>query len=226
MPDSNQPVYTGVSRHVRRYADACVVPAGGRTIYVSGTPGLTEDGKVPELFGDEVRQMFANIEAALAKAGATMSASGSGCLAQTTWPSLSAARHAVGARMPVRLESGASGGEQTSHVVERHVERDLHGSHVASGLSQQVAALQSGDEAGGESVGAGVGAEFSAVLHAAEPVSQQLFPSLERGRERLAGFVVVVGDFGGHGPENTAVGAVLGGVALDQRVAPADKAVE
>ena len=73
MPDSNEPVYTGVSRHVGRYADACVVPAGGRTIYVSGTSGLTEEGKVPELFGDEVRQMFANIEAALAKAGATMS---------------------------------------------------------------------------------------------------------------------------------------------------------
>jgi 2-iminobutanoate/2-iminopropanoate deaminase len=73
VPDSNETVYTGVAHHIGRYADACVVPAGGRTIYVSGTPGLTEDGKVPELFGDEVRQMFVNIEAALAKAGAAMS---------------------------------------------------------------------------------------------------------------------------------------------------------
>jgi hypothetical protein len=62
--------------------------------------------------------------------------------------------------------------------------------------------LQGRDEAGGESVGVGVGAETSAVLHPAEPVSQQLFPSLERGRERHTGFVVVVGDFGGDGPEN------------------------
>src|SRR3954464_13460822 len=81
---------------------------------------------------------------------------------------------------PGRLEFGASAGEQGPHVVERHVECDLHGSHVASGLSQQVATLQSGDEAGGESVGAGVRAESSAVLHAAETVSQQLLPSLER----------------------------------------------
>jgi hypothetical protein len=75
---------------------------------------------------------------------------------QGPWPRLGAG--ALDAVRPVRLESGASDGEQGSHVVECHAEGELHGSRVASALSQQVATLQGRDEAGGESVGVGVGA--------------------------------------------------------------------
>ena len=41
-------------------------------IFVSGTPGLREDGTPPEDFTDEARQCWANVEKALAKAGAKL----------------------------------------------------------------------------------------------------------------------------------------------------------
>jgi hypothetical protein len=78
------------------------------------------------------------------------------------------ARGALDAVHPVRLESGASAGQQGSHVVECHVEGELHGSRVASALSQQVATVQSGDQASGESVGVGAGS--SAVLADRAPI--------------------------------------------------------
>jgi enamine deaminase RidA (YjgF/YER057c/UK114 family) len=63
-------IFTGVAAHIAKYADAVVVSSGGGTqILVSGTPGLREDGTPPEEF-TEARQCWANIENALAKAGA------------------------------------------------------------------------------------------------------------------------------------------------------------
>ncbi|OBK21441.1 enamine deaminase RidA [Mycobacterium asiaticum] len=68
------PVYTGVAAHIGEYADAVVVSGGGGTqIFVSGTPGLREDGTVPEDFTEEARQCWANVAKALDKAGAKLS---------------------------------------------------------------------------------------------------------------------------------------------------------
>jgi 2-iminobutanoate/2-iminopropanoate deaminase len=67
------PIYTGVAAHIGKYADAVAVSGGGGTqIFVSGTPGLREDGTLPEDFIDEARQCWANVEKALGKAGATL----------------------------------------------------------------------------------------------------------------------------------------------------------
>jgi 2-iminobutanoate/2-iminopropanoate deaminase len=67
------PIYTGVAAHIGKYADAVAVSGGGGTqIFVSGTPGLREDGTLPEDFTDEARQCWANVEKALGKAGATL----------------------------------------------------------------------------------------------------------------------------------------------------------
>ncbi|GFG54894.1 enamine deaminase RidA [Mycolicibacterium agri] len=66
-------IMTGVGAHIAPiYADAVSVPAGGRTVFVSGTPGLRENGTVPEDFIEEARQCWANVEAALEKAGAKL----------------------------------------------------------------------------------------------------------------------------------------------------------
>ena len=67
------PIFTGVAAHIGKYADAVVVSGGGGTqIFVSGTPGLRDDGTPPEDFTDEARQCWANVEKALGKAGAKL----------------------------------------------------------------------------------------------------------------------------------------------------------
>ena len=66
------PIFTGVAAHIAKYADAVAVSGGGTTIYVSGTPGLREDGAPPEDFADEARRCWSNVEAALAMAGAKL----------------------------------------------------------------------------------------------------------------------------------------------------------
>ena len=67
------PIFTGVAAHIGKYADAVAVSGGGGTqVFVSGTPGLSEDGSVPEDFTDEARQCWANVEMALGKAGAKL----------------------------------------------------------------------------------------------------------------------------------------------------------
>jgi 2-iminobutanoate/2-iminopropanoate deaminase len=65
------PIFTGVATHIAKYADAVAV-SGGTQIFVSGTPGLREDGTTPEDFTDEARQCWANVELALEKAGAKL----------------------------------------------------------------------------------------------------------------------------------------------------------
>lgn len=67
-----EPILTGVAAHIGRYADAVTVLGGGTQIFVSGTPGLREDGTLPEDFTDEARQCWANVERALDKAGANL----------------------------------------------------------------------------------------------------------------------------------------------------------
>src|ERR1700760_1039849 len=66
------PILTGVAAHIGSYADAVAVSGGGTQIFVSGTPGLREDGTPPEDFTDEARQCWATVEEALGKAGAPL----------------------------------------------------------------------------------------------------------------------------------------------------------
>jgi 2-iminobutanoate/2-iminopropanoate deaminase len=67
------PIFTGVAAQIGNYADAVAMSNGGGTqIFVSGTPGLREDGSLPEDFTDEIRQCWANVEEALGKAGAKL----------------------------------------------------------------------------------------------------------------------------------------------------------
>jgi enamine deaminase RidA (YjgF/YER057c/UK114 family) len=66
------PIFTGVANHIAKYADAIAVSGGGTQIFVSGTPGLRDDGTPPEDFTDEARQCWANVELALDKAGAKL----------------------------------------------------------------------------------------------------------------------------------------------------------
>ena len=56
------------------FSDAVVTSGPGQTIHVSGNVGFGDDGKVVGGgMGAEARATFANIERALAKAGASMS---------------------------------------------------------------------------------------------------------------------------------------------------------
>ena len=66
------PILTGVAAHIGNYADAVAVSGGGTQVFVSGTPGVREDGTLPDDFTDEARQCWANVETALGKAGAKL----------------------------------------------------------------------------------------------------------------------------------------------------------
>ena len=62
----------GVSHQIGQYADAIRVPTGYEQIITSGTPGLTADGELPDNIADQARQAWRNVEAALARAGASI----------------------------------------------------------------------------------------------------------------------------------------------------------
>ena len=51
------------------YSHAVEVPAGARTLYVSGQRGVARDGSVPEDFADQAHQAFRNVLAILNAAG-------------------------------------------------------------------------------------------------------------------------------------------------------------
>ena len=57
----------GVAAHIGQYSDA-VEAAPGRTLYVSGTPGLTSDGLISETFEEQADQAWQNIIAILKQA--------------------------------------------------------------------------------------------------------------------------------------------------------------
>ncbi|MEW2482877.1 Rid family hydrolase [Mycobacterium sp. NPDC049093] len=66
-------IFTGVGAHIASgYSDAIAVSGSNTQILVSGTPGLRDDGTIPEDFTDEARQCWANVEKALAEAGAKL----------------------------------------------------------------------------------------------------------------------------------------------------------
>jgi 2-iminobutanoate/2-iminopropanoate deaminase len=65
-------MHTGVADHIGCYADAIAVSSSSTMIFVSGTPGVRDDGTLPEDFTEEARQCWANVEDALGKAGAKL----------------------------------------------------------------------------------------------------------------------------------------------------------
>ena len=62
----------GVSHQIGPYSDAIRVPAGYDQIFVSGTPGIDENGNIPADFADEARQAWRNVAAILEEAGASI----------------------------------------------------------------------------------------------------------------------------------------------------------
>ena len=66
------PILTGVAAHIGTYADAVAISGCSTQLFVSGTPGLREDGSAPDDFADEVRQCWANVESARGKVGAKL----------------------------------------------------------------------------------------------------------------------------------------------------------
>jgi 2-iminobutanoate/2-iminopropanoate deaminase len=66
------PIHTGIAHQIGHYADAVCVPAGSDLIYLSGTPGLAADGRLPDDFSEEARQAWRNVEAALTQAGSSL----------------------------------------------------------------------------------------------------------------------------------------------------------
>src|SRR5215472_11034995 len=67
-----QPFDVGVAHQIGHYADAVRVPAGYDQILVSGTPGLTAGGTVPDSITDEATQAWRNVSAILEAAGARL----------------------------------------------------------------------------------------------------------------------------------------------------------
>lgn len=66
---TNRPFDIGIASQIGKYGDAVEAPAGCRWLAVSGTPGLTADGTIPESFEDEATQAWSNVVAALAAGG-------------------------------------------------------------------------------------------------------------------------------------------------------------
>lgn len=64
-----QPVDVGVARHIGTYSDAIATPAGLRWLHTSGTPGLRDDGSVPDDVAEQSKLAWDNVLAALAVAG-------------------------------------------------------------------------------------------------------------------------------------------------------------
>jgi 2-iminobutanoate/2-iminopropanoate deaminase len=60
---------TGVSKHVGNYSDLVVVAPNARWLYTSGTPGLHEDGQLPEGVVAQAELVWKNIFAAIAAGG-------------------------------------------------------------------------------------------------------------------------------------------------------------
>ncbi|MQA87825.1 MAG: RidA family protein [Streptosporangiales bacterium] len=59
----------GVARHIGTYSDAVATPAGQRWLHTSGTPGLREDGSVPDDVAEQSKLAWDSVLAALAAAG-------------------------------------------------------------------------------------------------------------------------------------------------------------
>jgi 2-iminobutanoate/2-iminopropanoate deaminase len=59
----------GVAKQIGHYSDAVETSSSGRMLFLSGTPGLTPEGKLPETFEEQAEEAWKNIFALLEKAG-------------------------------------------------------------------------------------------------------------------------------------------------------------
>lgn len=62
------PIDIGVARQIGRYSDAVMVPAGFDTLFVSGTPGLRQDGDLPGDIGAQADLAWHHVSAVLSAA--------------------------------------------------------------------------------------------------------------------------------------------------------------
>jgi 2-iminobutanoate/2-iminopropanoate deaminase len=68
----NTPFEVGVARQIGSYADAVRVPAGYDLVFLSGTPGITPDGVLPDGITAQSEQAWKNVQSALEAAGARL----------------------------------------------------------------------------------------------------------------------------------------------------------
>ena len=59
----------GVAAHIGKYSDSVESACPGRLLFLSGTPGLTPDGYLPESFVEQADQAWKNVFALLDRAG-------------------------------------------------------------------------------------------------------------------------------------------------------------
>jgi 2-iminobutanoate/2-iminopropanoate deaminase len=58
----------GVARQIGKYSDAVETVQPGRLLFLSGTPGITPDGHLPETFEEQAEQAWKNVLALLQQA--------------------------------------------------------------------------------------------------------------------------------------------------------------
>ena len=58
----------GIASQIGKYSDAVEAPCSGRVLFLSGTPGLTKDGHLPETFEGQAEQAWINVLALLDQA--------------------------------------------------------------------------------------------------------------------------------------------------------------
>lgn len=80
-----QPFDVGIARQIGHYSDAVRVPAGYDHIVVSGTPGLTPDGTLPDDMTGQATHAWRNVEMILRAASATLA----DIVAVRQWPTSS-----------------------------------------------------------------------------------------------------------------------------------------
>jgi 2-iminobutanoate/2-iminopropanoate deaminase len=61
----------GAAKHIGRYSDAIETQSGLRWLYSSGTPGVADDGTIPQGIESQARLAWKHILAMLSKAGMT-----------------------------------------------------------------------------------------------------------------------------------------------------------
>lgn len=65
----NQQIDAGVAAKIGRFSDGVAIPAGARTLFISGNVGINAEGVVPDDFVAQAENAWANILAILAEAG-------------------------------------------------------------------------------------------------------------------------------------------------------------
>lgn len=68
MPTQNTIRDIGVSSQIGKYSDAVETACPGRMLFLSGTPGLTPDGRLPETFEEQAEEAWKNVFALLERA--------------------------------------------------------------------------------------------------------------------------------------------------------------